>query len=797
MHRHENDRQHVAVLSCSWILIINQISNFMFNKLQSLLVATLVTASGFTTLASAQDVKLDSVVLRGNVIQGYTINKQGEADQLSVYDIGMYSFILKGDTLNKVTPTFLSHLLYSNSGGVFVDSLYYCFFEHEAEDDGTSEDPKREIIVRKYSANSWKLLETTVHPSSSGLQATDMCYDPIADKVYGIFNIVEDGSSEDNNIAGYRLGTIDLNTLTVTPITNGYLDQEFRSLAVSPDGRLYGFDSSGNFYEFNLRNGQPKLIGFSGHKTQRRIGQGATFDQRTGKLYWLSYTNSGKDEVTGKNLRVTEGRYDTGLYEVNTETGVATLIKLMPRKEEVVGLYVVGGDIRQEYDLKVELETPSQIKVKEAGTFNVFVKNLGKKEASDYKVNLYCNNKVVSTIDGDKLAPNESKTYNMYYTATVGDPADSKFYAELVDAKDTVERNNTTDEKEVKILLENFPTVTLTSKANDADASVTLNWQTPDLSSPIVDGAESYAPFLIDGIGNWTMIDGDKGYTVRLNSEKGKRDYPNAGAQMAFMVFNPLQAGLSMEATAAGESQFRPYQGNNVFAAFASAVPDAAGDPVMVQNDDWMISPELSGKAQTVKFHAQSYASAGIFGDPITYTEKVLVYYTTEDADTTKMVQVGDTISVPDAWTEFQFNVPEGAKHFAIRCVSYDQFFLMLDNIEYMAKPLTLKSYNIYRDGEKIAEADANATSYKDTPTKAVTHKYNLTVVYEEGESAFSNTSEAIISGLETVTADMQNVKIFTATGQLVYQGVAANARLDKGIYIMKVGDKNKKVIVK
>lgn len=676
-------------------------------------------------------------------------------------DYGVWSIKLKNDQFQNIEQVNSDHLKVANSGAIYRKGYIYTFFSHErAETDTDGND--WEFIIRQWDANTYEKVGEQTFAMSENLESKDMCYDPYDDKVYGVFQIAE-GSGDDAN-SGYKLCSIDLQTMTLTQISGSFFQTLFVALAVSPEGRLFGISTDGSFWEFNKQTGAPSVIGNVGFKTQAQR-QSATFDMRTGKLYWVGFMNTGKDS-TGKNLTTRTGRYDTGLYEVNTETGVATLIKKLPVRQQLSGLYVVGGtDMERDYDLAIELSTPKQIKVKQAGTFSAYVKNLGEMKAENYKVNLYCNDKLVATVDGEALESGEGKYYQIQYTAKQGDSEESVFYATVEDPRDEIERNNTSVAYNVVILYPNLSTTELYGRLLDGKAQ--LEWEEPDQSEAIVDGAENYAPFIIDEIGDWTMYDGDKGYTVSMNSAEGQRQYPNKNRPMAFMVFNPEMAGLSLEPVAIAadeyaESQFIPYSGDQVFIAFSSVMPKGTSS-VPVQNDDWMISPELSGEAQTITFQAQSYASMGYYsGEPTTYAEAIQVLYSTTgtNPEDFQVVEIdgNEVTEVPDEWTEFSFDVPEGAKHFAIRCVSEDQFFLMIDDIEYLGKVHEILGYNLYRDGEKVNDEPLSTIDFEEV-IGDVRHEYNVTVVYDDGESAFSNTvTLGSTTGIETVVNGQHTV---------------------------------------
>ena len=118
-------------------------------------------------------------------------------------------------------------------------------------------------------------------------------------------------------------------------------------------------------------------------------------------------------------------------------------------------------------------------------------------------------------------------------------------------------------------------------------------------------------------------------------------------------------------------------------------------------NDDWLISPELSGEAQTVSFYIKSVTMA--------YEERFRVLYSTDTKSTSDFVKVATAnYYTPNSlWRRFSVKLPEGAKYFAIHCISEDAFGLMVDDITYIPKNAKKKSfdfmgYNVYRNGVKI-----------------------------------------------------------------------------------------------
>lgn len=127
--------------------------------------------------------------------------------------------------------------------------------------------------------------------------------------------------------------------------------------------------------------------------------------------------------------------------------------------------------------------------------------------------------------------------------------------------------------------------------------------------------------------------------------------------------------------------------------------------------------------------------------------------------------------------------------------------------------------YNVYRDGQKINNTLITATSYTDTVKASGVYKYRVTVVYVNQESDPSNEVEVTvtISGIEDIESSLvvyagnqeivisgvenQNVQVYTIDGKQIYNRtiVSGEERIPahNGVYIVKIGEKNVKLIVR
>ena len=304
--------------------------------------------------------------------------------------------------------------------------------------------------------------------------------------------------------------------------------------------------------------------------------------------------------------------------------------------------------------------------------------------------------------------------------------------------------------------------------ASDAEGTTQLTWDAPQIPAEgpeVTEDFESYEPFVIDECGDWKCVDIDKAATGGLDMENAGMEN---GLPMAFFVMNPDEAYyydfLAPFAT--------PHGGSQYIASFSAENGDAG-------SDDWLISPALDCSAQTIKFFAKSTQ------DYYNH-EQILLLYSTTDRNPASFQQVEgtDTIEVPSSWTEFEMQLPQGARYFAIRKVSHDSFVLMIDDITYRAGKggagLVVTSYNVYRDGELIATVDATDTSYIDTTAGEGTHSYGVTALYGTTESALSNAVTGITTGIKAA----ESVLRATST---VYdlQGRRVSTVRKPGLYIV------------
>lgn len=317
-------------------------------------------------------------------------------------------------------------------------------------------------------------------------------------------------------------------------------------------------------------------------------------------------------------------------------------------------------------------------------------------------------------------------------------------------------------------------------KAEVEGENVTLSWDAIDMADLTSTKARTedfesadYSTFTIYDFGGWTLYDGDKSSEYKITT------IPNnsyAGYQKSWQLSQFDRSGL--------DENFRPdFVGPDNSQGILISYSAADG-----KTDNWLISPELTGKAQTISFAIKSFSIA--YGN-----ETFEVLYSTKSKDAADFVKLDDpnnfdTKGIGEEWTDCKFALPEGAKYFAIRHTSNNNWALMLDNISFVQASVlpegtTLLGYNITRDGVKLNEEPLTATSYTEIlPAAPGKYKYKVAAVYSVGQSKYSAAVEAEVKGSTTIRntfapASAANDAIYNLQGQRV------NAASKRGVYIV------------
>lgn len=446
----------------------------------------------------------------------------------------------------------------------------------------------------------------------------------------------------------------------------------------------------------------------------------------------------------------------------------------------------------------------SQKNVKTGSNFNlqVEVANEGGKNASEYKVSVYADNKLVETkvyeglASGGKNIASFNLVMHPLATQTV------KYHAIVEYDVDENMANNESSVLEIEPILSTLPCVTDLLGEKTAQG-VSLSWGEPYLggANSVVENFDKYTgtQFSIEG---WTFVDKDNEPLSGLSDGQKTINIDGitpGSTKASFFTFDTNTVTYI-------DASLKALSGDMVLATLA---------PQKGANNDWAISPELSGKSQTIRFSALSFVD--------TYPEKIRVLYSTGSVDPADFVEVKTIRSIPENWTPYEVQLPEGAKRFAINSCATNGSLLLIDNITYStrfeAMELTLAGFNIYRNGEKMNSELVEDFEYvDDTKLPDIGARYAVTAVYEgEGESGASNivdfdytsVDELLTSGISVSTGngfilvkglDGEEVSVYDVQGRMVSSGqVFGEMRISAvaGIYLVRIGSNAVKVVVR
>jgi len=199
--------------------------------------------------------------------------------------------------------------------------------------------------------------------------------------------------------------------------------------------------------------------------------------------------------------------------------------------------------------------------------------------------------------------------------------------------------------------------------------------------APVLDDVESYEPFLIDHIGDWTVVDQDGQPTVYPAGVT----YPHAGEPASFMTFN-----REMTTPPLSVEYWGAYSGAQYFAAFGSYEGSTS---------NWLISKKQN---HTLPFTLSFYAKS------ITETyglETFRIGYSTTDNNPSDFTFITGNESTLTYWTFFTYQIPPEARYVAIRH-NHTGFALLIDNITLGVETdgaVPANGFSVYLDNEEIA----------------------------------------------------------------------------------------------
>lgn len=399
-----------------------------------------------------------------------------------------------------------------------------------------------------------------------------------------------------------------------------------------------------------------------------------------------------------------------------------------------------------------DFSVPSTMTVGVDNKATVTVTNMGTNEAGNITLQLLAGDEVAETINIGSLGVSVKKTVELTVRPDVTQKSAISYRVKAVYDGDEDLSNNQSEVRTVEFTASRLPVVTIDGSV--ADRQVTLTWQAPvadATTEQVTDDLEDYDSFAIGNAGDYSFYDIDGDETFGL---EGGIMFENQGQAMSYIVFDTKGVDDAYYDNVKGYA----HSGSKCLAAFSS---------VSKGNDDWLISPELPGIAQTISFWHRSVNTN--YG----YDQFEILYSTTGNTPA-DFVKYDEAYASGLGWSKIEASLPEGTKYFAIRCISYQTLAWLIDDISYTrgTPGYTVIGYNIYRDGVKINDSVVTDTSYVDDLSEvsdADRHSYNVSAVYAEGESGLSNVYDANMSGVGSIAAD--NISITAGNGVIVVNG--------------------------
>lgn len=339
----------------------------------------------------------------------------------------------------------------------------------------------------------------------------------------------------------------------------------------------------------------------------------------------------------------------------------------------------------------------------------------------------------------------------------------ANLYFEVVMQGDEQPANNCTE----TISLEVKPSY-LYSPVDVKMCNNVLTWSDAErpthISETYTESFEDAPSFTIDDFGEWSMFDGLNTSVYGLSTEEGDISFPNTCMPQAWTVLD-YASGLF-------NNTVEPKTGNKQMAAFSHAGTTA---------DSWLISPELSGEEQTIQLYAKAISSS--------FRETLDILFSLDASMNLGSFEelAFSKTNVNNSWKQYSFELPEGSRYFAIRCVSYDALCLLVDDVTYIPEALgqsdvNLLGYNVYCDGVKIND---HLLADQQFYINDMVHTYNVTAVYSAGESKPSANAVESDNAIETVRNDASQSVDYNLSGVRVdaqYKGIV----IRKGSLISK-----------
>lgn len=557
-------------------------------------------------------------------------------------------------------------------------------------------------------------------------------------------------------------------------------------------GSASGVDATMNTYKIDLGNATNPTLVFSNNVKTATKGklkvEVRTPDGQTSTVY--------DADILEKDLA-----WHQHMVSLKEFAGKVVMITFHAFCEEPpVELSVDAIRIQDTYtnDLSASLSVPASVIKGQDINAVVKVTNEGSSAQSAYTVKVFADNEEVSatnvaeTLD---VVSSKSIAVSIPTSALPADKASKTIKAQVICEGDLQSSNDiatatVATDKSDRLAPENLA-------AADAQPHVFLTWDAPKTTSvQYTEDFETFSPFILDASGaaspdlgnGWTTIDGQAGQqpAVVLGTFWNNDLYPGQGKEGAFMVFNA-------DSALAGAFKSNPFMhGHNDSYQFAGMPYEVASSNYM-DGDNYLVSPALTGEAQTISFFAKN-ALANTHDFPERFE---LLYSTSGNAkDDFSNVAITDTTLTGGEWQQFEAALPAEATYFAIHQTSSStgmgNYLFSVDDVTFLKGEPKPTGYNIYCDGELVGRVDNNRTTWFYGEAPDGDHVWSVTATYPDGQES-EPVSVTATSDISSIIAGSDPFDVYTLDGILVRSQVKDVKGLKTGVYIIN----NNKVIIK
>ena len=436
-----------------------------------------------------------------------------------------------------------------------------------------------------------------------------------------------------------------------------------------------------------------------------------------------------------------------------------------------------------EHDVEVALNAPASVVAGSAAKLQVKVSNNAENAANGFTLKLTAGEKeIYNKTFNEALKPFSSIDVEAAFETTVFDEAgDVTLTAEVVYENDLNPDNNA-DEAVITV---KEPTATAPSNlvaeqtAEQAEkGEVTLTWTAPaeGAAQEVTEDFTAYENGANETgmVGEWTLVNANGKTKGSLFKDL---ELANDGLAKAWQVFNPEAYGItnpSFNGPNGSLSESYLISGYNLE---GQTYPD---------NDDWLISPVLTGIAQEISF---DISALDVQYGPSSYE----VLASSTDTELASFTKVAGAELTTAGWGKVTAQLPEGTKFFAIRNTTPGDGALCvaLGNIKYQKGGAKAESFNIYVDATAAGNTTEATAILKELA--AGNHVFAVTAVYANGaESKPVTATLDVTNAINEILSSGKSFTIYTVDGKLINRQ-ATNLNGLKGSYIIN----NKKVILK